>query len=404
MTPREESSRRAGAALRRPAAGEPLLDLDCPVGNHGTGSLLWRSPAESGMSKLKTATGETALERDLAYQAEILQGVSRTFALTIPQLPAPLRDAVGNAYLLCRIADTIEDEAALSAARKREFSERWVGVVEGSEDARAFSDDLIVLLTRSATEAERDLIANVPRVMRITDGFSAAQRQAMLRCVRIMTHGMTEFQEGTSLEGLNDLQHLDRYCYHVAGVVGEMLTELFCDYSEEIDARREELFALSASYGQGLQMTNILKDIWEDRSRGACWLPRSVFLAAGFDLRSLAPGQADPGFVEGLNRLIAIVGQHLANALRYILLIPAHETGIRRFCLWALGMAVLTLRRTYTTPAFGSGQEVKISRRAVKAVVVTTSALARSDAALKILFTGLGRGLPRVREAGGPAA
>ncbi|MCY3753427.1 MAG: phytoene synthase, partial [Alphaproteobacteria bacterium] len=88
----------------------------------------------------------------------------------------------------------------------------------------------------------------------------------------------------------------------------------------------------------------------------------------------------------------------------YILILPAHGAGSRRFCLWALGMAVLTLRRTYTTPAFGSGQEVKISRRAVKAVVVTTSALARSDAALKLLFTGLGRGLPRVREAGGPAA
>ena len=361
-----------------------------------------RTGGYSGMSKLKTAVGETALQGDLAYQAESLQGVSRTFALTIPQLPAGLRDAVGNAYLLCRIADTIEDEAALSAARKREFSERWVDVVEGREDARVFADDLIVLLTRSTTEAERDLIANVPRVMRITDSFSTSQRQAMSRCVRIMTHGMAEFQDGASLEGLDDLRHLDRYCYHVAGVVGEMLTELFCDYSDEIDARREELFALSASYGQGLQMTNILKDIWEDRSRGACWLPRSVFLSAGFDLRSLSPGQADPGFVEGLNRLIAIAGQHLADALRYILLIPAHETGIRRFCLWSLGMAVLTLRRTYTTPAFGSGQEVKISRRAVKTVVVATSALARSNAALKILFTGLSRGLPRIREAGEP--
>ena len=71
---------------------------------------------------------------------------------------------------------------------------------------------------------------------------------------------------------------------------------------------------------------------------------------------------------------------------------------------WGFAMAVLTLRRTYTSPAFGSGQEVKISRRAVKTVVVTTSALARFDAALKLLFSGLGRGLPRVREAGGPAA
>ncbi len=355
------------------------------------------------MPTAETALSEAPLERDLAYQAEILQGVSRTFALTIPQLPAPLRDAVGNAYLLCRVADTIEDEAALSAAQKRAFSERWVGVVEGSEQAEAFAEDLGALLTRSATGSERDLITNVARVVRITESLSFRQRRAMLRCVKIMTSGMAEFQEGASLEGLSDLKHLDRYCYHVAGVVGEMLTELFCDYSEEIDARREELFALSASYGQGLQMTNILKDIWEDRSRGACWLPRSVFLAAGFDLRSLSPGQADPGFVEGLNRLIAIAARHLANALRYILLIPAHETGIRRFCLWALGMAVLTLRRTYATPAFGSGQEVKISRRAVKTVVVTTSALARFDSALKILFAGLGRGLPRVRETARPA-
>ena len=49
---------------------------------------------------------------DEAYQAYSLQGVSRTFALTIPQLPHQLRLPVGNAYLLCRITDTIEDEAS----------------------------------------------------------------------------------------------------------------------------------------------------------------------------------------------------------------------------------------------------------------------------------------------------
>ena len=50
---------------------------------------------------------------DEAYQDEILPHVSRTFALTIPQLPPALRTAVTSAYLLCRIADTIEDEPAL---------------------------------------------------------------------------------------------------------------------------------------------------------------------------------------------------------------------------------------------------------------------------------------------------
>ncbi|HEY5567564.1 MAG TPA: squalene/phytoene synthase family protein, partial [Gammaproteobacteria bacterium] len=50
---------------------------------------------------------------DLEYQASILPGVSRTFALTIPVLPDRLAEVVTNAYLLCRLADTIEDDVGL---------------------------------------------------------------------------------------------------------------------------------------------------------------------------------------------------------------------------------------------------------------------------------------------------
>ena len=144
-----------------------------------------------------------------------------------------------------------------------------------------------------------------------------------------------------------------------------MLTELFCDYSEEIGARREDLFALSTSFGQGLQMTNILKDLWEDRSRGVCWLPQDVFSSSGFELRALSPGQADPGFIRGLFELVGIARHHLTNALRYTLLIPARETGIRRYCLWSLGMAVLTLRRIHATPGIPKrpgGQDIASQR------------------------------------------
>ena len=72
-------------------------------------------------------------QSDEEYQHHILQGVSRTFALTIPQLPGDLYRVVGNAYLLCRIADTIEDEPALSPAQKREFSFQFIKVVDGEE-------------------------------------------------------------------------------------------------------------------------------------------------------------------------------------------------------------------------------------------------------------------------------
>ena len=337
---------------------------------------------------------ETVSNSDLAYQERILQGVSRTFALTIPQLPTGLRDVVGNAYLLCRITDTIEDDPALSAEQKRAFAERFADIVAGREDAEPFARELGPLLSSFTSPDERDLIAHADRVIRLTSGFNAAQRGALERCVRIMAHGMAEFQQSATPDGLNDIPHLNRYCYYVAGVVGEMLTELFCDYSGEINEHREELLALAVSFGQGLQMTNILKDIWDDRERGACWLPRDVFLAAGFDLRALSLDQTHPGFAEGLSELVGVARKHLENALRYTLIIPARETGIRRHCLWALGMAVLTLRRIHATPAFRSGQEVKISRRSVWAVVTVTSVLARSNRALTFLFRAMAKRLP----------
>ena len=349
---------------------------------------------------MTTSFSNGSTSGDLAYQVHILQDVSRTFALTIPQLPDPLREVVGNAYLLCRITDTIEDEPALSAAQKQAFSERFVDVVAGREEPEPFARELGALLSPSTTPGERDLIANTARVIRVTGGFSPAQRRALERCVKIMSRGMAEFQQGATAAGLDDLPHLDRYCYHVAGVVGEMLTELFCDYSAEIERRRRELLALAVSFGQGLQMTNILKDVWDDRRRGACWLPRDVFLEAGFELGSLPAGKDHPGFVAGLLELVAIARRHLADALRFILLIPSRETGIRRHCLWALGMAVLTLRRIHATPGFGDGREVKISRRSVWAVAVVTSALARSNLALRFLFEALTRSLPRAGAGG----
>ena len=331
---------------------------------------------------------------DLAYQNGILEGVSRTFALTIPQLPAPLRDVVGNAYLLCRIADTIEDEPALSVAQKQAFGEFFVEVVEGGQAAERFARELRPLLSSAMPDSEHDLVANTATVVRITHGFRTAQRTALLRCVSVMSRGMAEFQRNATVDGLVDVPHLDRYCYHVAGVVGEMLTELFCDYSAEIRERRGELLPLSVSFGQGLQITNILKDMWEDHRRGACWLPRDVFLSVGFDLRTLSAGRTGPEFVAGLRHLVAIARAHLANALRFTLLIPARETGIRRFCLWALGMAVLTLRRVHACPAFTDSRQVRISRRSVRATVVVTNSLVRSDLALRMLFHAFTRGLP----------
>ncbi len=343
---------------------------------------------------MNEGTLEPAVASDLDYQEHILQDVSRTFALTIPQLPGDLSRVVGNAYLLCRIADTIEDDPSLDAGQKRYFSESFIQVIGGEMPAGGFADELYPLLSDSMLEAEKDLIHHTRRVIRITHGFSERQRTALARCIRIMSRGMADFQQNKTLDGLADLPQMDRYCYHVAGVVGEMLTELFCTYSSEIDAQRSELRKLAVSFGQGLQMTNILKDIWEDRARGACWLPREVFQRVGFDLGRLVEDYQREKFSLGLSELIGIARLHLQNALAYTLLIPGHETGIRRFCLWALGMAVLTLRKVHANRHFTSGRQVKITRRSVKAVVLVSNVCVSNDAVLKLLFGGFTRSLP----------
>ena len=331
---------------------------------------------------------------DLVFQEKILQGVSRTFALTIPQLPDTLERVVGNAYLLCRIADTIEDDRHLPHADKRQFSDRFIKVVDGGEDSQQFALDLQPRLSPGATDSERELVRNTPAVIRVTHGFNPRQQAALQRCIRIMADGMSRYQETNVANGLKDQQDLDSYCYYVAGVVGEMLTELFCDYSSIIDKSHDELMRLAVSFGQGLQMTNILKDVWDDQERNTCWLPRSVLESYGVAVNEDVPLHNGQAFQQALGHLVGVARVHLDNALKYTLLLPGNETGIRRFCLWALGLAILTLRNINRRREFTSGDEVKISRRAVKATVISANLLTRHDFLLRWLFNRLAASLP----------
>jgi farnesyl-diphosphate farnesyltransferase len=329
---------------------------------------------------------------DEAYQEQILPDVSRTFALTIPQLPAPLRVPVTNAYLLCRIADTIEDEPEISAGQTLDYLRRFAAVTAGREPAAPLAHEVAPLFSASTLPAEADLVRNMERVIRVLVTFTPGQRAAIERCVELMCQGMPQFQLNASVRGLAASGDMDDYCYYVAGVVGEMLTELFCEYSPVMGQRRAAMGALAISFAQGLQMTNILKDIWEDRSRGACWLPQDVFSRHGVDLGTVTPG--DPRFQQGLLELVAVAHGHLRNALSYTLLIPPSEVGIRRFCLWAIGLAVLTLRKIQRNPGFTAGAQVKVSRRAVWMTVRITDLSVRSDLLLRALFRVAAAGLP----------
>jgi farnesyl-diphosphate farnesyltransferase len=331
---------------------------------------------------------------DLRYQHDLLSRVSRTFALTIPQLPPELREVVANAYLVCRLADTIEDDPGLGSREKARFMAALLAVLGGKQSAEAFARRLGARMSPAMSASEHELVRNTPTILRITDSFSERQRHAVVRCVSAMGQGMPEFQRHKSLDGLASLQEMERYCYFVAGVVGEMLTELFCDHCPGLAPHRDSMMGLAVRFGQGLQMTNILKDVWEDRAAETCWLPRSLFgdLKGGLG-RALRRHDAG-ALADGISTLVAITRTHLEAALRYTQMIPKSEPGMRRFCLWAIGMAVLTLRKIHRNPGFTSARQVKISRRTVKATALACNLALHSNRALQLLFATATYGLP----------
>ena len=143
-----------------------------------------------------------SVSSDLAYQDQILPHVSRTFALTIPQLPGELRVPVTNAYLLCRIADTIEDEPALSPPETLSFLQRFSAVVAGRGDPVPLARDVEKRLSERTLATESDLVGNMDRVIRVAAALRPAQQAALQRCVELMCYGMPRFQFNASVRGL----------------------------------------------------------------------------------------------------------------------------------------------------------------------------------------------------------
>lgn len=77
---------------------------------------------------------------------------------------------------------------------------------------------------------------------------------------------------------------LDRYCYHVAGVVGLMMTRVF-----GLKERAYEAEALHL--GTAMQLTNILRDVGEDFRKNRIYLPAEELKIFGLSEQDIANGK-----------------------------------------------------------------------------------------------------------------
>ena len=304
------------------------------------------------------------LAHDELYQRSILESVSRTFALTIPLLPNGLEKVVGNTYLLCRIVDTIEDATCVDPTTKQELSTLFIKTVLDHSLSEQFVRECLIALINHPNHNEKDLIENIPRVLRVLQSCDEKQRHAVAKCVQIMSEGMSYFHIRQNQIGLEDLQEFEKYCYVVAGVVGEMLTTLFALHSPAFAKAISGKESLAIAFGQALQMTNILKDSPEDQLRGVSWKPKGL-------------GQTD---------LLVIAHQKLEDSLRYICCIPKSESGIRQFCFLAFGLAVMTLKQIAQRQTLQGGAEVKLTRGQVSRFYIFTKLAVRSDFLMGLFF------------------
>jgi squalene monooxygenase len=327
---------------------------------------------------------------DWTYCKEALLAVSRTFSKPIAMLRGDLEVGVTCGYLLCRIADTIEDHPAVPRGRKDELFGSFLATLEQRSDARTLADAFEEI---EGDDPELSLARNFACVMRVFGSLPERMQLIVGRWVAEMARGMslyTHREPGSDgFVALYTVEDLERYCYYVAGTVGHMLTELFAEcMGDQLDPRTlADLRANAEAFGAGLQLVNILKDVTDDRARRWSFVPRAACERAGIGIDNLTDQDVRDRAHYAVAPLFDLARQKLDQALVYALSIPPAEKGVRLFCLLPLWMAALTLVHARGNDAmFEVGKEVKITRQSVEQVIAECLTHVSDDAALRARY------------------
>lgn len=311
---------------------------------------------------------------------EILPSASRTFAISIRALPGTLGRAVLTAYLICRVADTVEDEGTMAPEAKVAHLDALLACFDGPEAVGSFVAALPPL-TGDADHAR--LVHHASHVFTLYRSLPPRTRERLRHWVTEMVVGMQGFvrryPDGIRIQTLDEFRE---YCYYVAGTVGYLLTDLWREHSPSITAERYEALRLHCqAFGQALQTVNILKDVARDASdENSIYLPEQELVRHGSSHATIL----SPGFVRQnhavVAQLIELAWRDLDDARSYLLQLPRRALPIRMFCVLPLLFAHATLRElTRTTAMLEPGGAPRISRREVKRLLASGTLLVMSN-------------------------
>jgi len=320
-------------------------------------------------------------------QKEMLRSVSRTFALSIEQLPPVLRDSISVSYLLLRVSDCLEDHESMPPARKSELLRLWADVLDREAPVAALTD---LIADLDGRDPEVYVAQHAARVLDMLGVLPPALQDAIVTRVAKTSRGMARWQEHGPF--VADEVEMDDYMHEVAGRVGYLLTDIFAWYSPIIRARQGELMPLSRQYGLALQTVNVIRGMRKDYERGWVFVPQSFYERFGLTRDSLF----DPANIDAAMQVVRLLADkaeaHLRPGIDYISAFPRYQHRIRLACMWPLFFAVRTLAVSRDNRDVLL-HEAKIGRAQVRAIIRQTTLFGWSNHWLAYYYRRLARPL-----------
>mmetsp|Transcript_22050 Transcript_22050/g.55262 ORF Transcript_22050/g.55262 Transcript_22050/m.55262 type:complete len:564 (-) Transcript_22050:60-1751(-) len=318
----------------------------------GVVGLLMRPSELMALVKLKKQIGvwkrrSAAQEKDADWEFcfDMLNKVSRSFAIVIEQLGDELRNAICVFYLVLRGLDTVEDDMAIDNATKARLLLSFHDMIEeeGWDLHCGYKD-------------EKVLLEEFDRVVRAYRSLKPQYRATIKDITRRMAEGMQKF---TEME-VTKIADYDLYCHYVAGLVGIGLSQLFSGSGLE-DATIAQDEALSNHMGLFLQKTNIIRDFLEDHedyneetdTRRVFW-PRQIWGKYTDKLENFTFGKNETQAVACLNHMVTDALRHLPYSIEYLSNISDEQNFL--FCAIPQVMAAHTLALCYANPDIFKGK------------------------------------------------
>jgi farnesyl-diphosphate farnesyltransferase len=325
-------------------------------------------------------------EADLAWCHEAVQGVSRTFALTVDVLEEPMASQICVGYLLCRVADTVEDAGHIPPEAQSDVLRTYRRAIDPDEDA-----DIVEF--RAAVDewlpAERDddwtVVAEAPTIAATFEELDPEAQAAIVPPVLEMVDGMAMFVDRHATEGglrIGDRDELEQYCYYAAGTVGNLITNLLTrgDVAEE---RARRLRETAEEFGLLLQLVNVSKDVYDDYTEeNNVYLPAEWLEAEGVDQERVVHPENRESSARVVGRTADYARSFLDDAQAYLETMPLSNGNTMEAWTVPYLLAVGTLRELGSRPEDALTETgVKVSRQEVFAVMSAASDVGRESLA-----------------------